>query len=170
MIRSIHRTPKFDKCLAGLEFAGKKAAVAAGKARDIIDGIARYGSIPPKYVAETTKHGERRIRNCVKYDLGGGYRMVTVKREAGLHLVFIGTHDEVQRWIQNKKNRRIEVPDENLPAIEASAVDIPIQAAFSPPQDHAHSDFEDLSVVPDDRLLRRIFCGIAGCAADRGDR
>jgi hypothetical protein len=51
-----------------------------------------------------TKNGELRIKNCIKYDLGGGYRLVTIRNYEHLLVVFIGTHDETNQWIENHRD------------------------------------------------------------------
>ncbi len=55
----------------------------------------------------TTDHGESRIKGCVKYDLGNGFRLVTVQQGEVVILLFIGDHDATQRWLD--KNARLEV-------------------------------------------------------------
>lgn len=164
MIRSIHLTARFNRRLACFDRAGKKSGLAARKARAIIDGIARCGAIPPAFAAETTRHGEKRIRGCVKYDLGGGYRMVTVKQADLLYVVFAGTHDETDRWLANRDNRRVgpmvETGGRTL-SVNPGRPDGPARARPrpAPPSD----GFSDLSATPDDKLLRRIFSGLVGC-------
>ena len=49
----------------------------------------------------TTNHGENRIPHCVKYDLGSGYRLVTVEHQGQRFLLFAGTHDETDAWIDH---------------------------------------------------------------------
>ena len=46
-----------------------------------------------------TNNGETRIRSCVKYSLGDGYRLVTVKRDLIIWLLYVGNHDDTDRWI-----------------------------------------------------------------------
>lgn len=47
-----------------------------------------------------TQHGESRIRHCIKYDLGGGYRLVTVRpKDTVFLLLFVGSHDDAERWL-----------------------------------------------------------------------
>lgn len=55
----------------------------------------------------TTDHGESRIKGCIKYDLGNGFRMVTVQQGEVVILLFIGNHDATQRWLD--KNAGLEV-------------------------------------------------------------
>jgi superfamily I DNA/RNA helicase len=53
--------------------------------------------------SQTTDHGETRIKNCSKYDLGNGYRLVTVQQADVIVFVFIGDHDSTQRWLDRHR-------------------------------------------------------------------
>ena len=48
-----------------------------------------------------TKYGEKRIKNCRKYDLGCGYLLITLQRCKTVFIPFLGSHDECQRWLEN---------------------------------------------------------------------
>jgi len=50
-----------------------------------------------------TNHGETRIPHCLKYDLQGRARLVTVVNNGVCILLFAGTHDDVDRWLDSKK-------------------------------------------------------------------
>ena len=54
----------------------------------------------------TTDRGESRIKNCVKYDLGNGFRLVTVQYGDVVVVLHIGDHDSTQRWLD--KNAGME--------------------------------------------------------------
>src|SRR5262245_16806214 len=41
-----------------------------------------------------TNHGETRIQHCVKYDLPGACRLVTVQNENVVWFLFVGDHEE----------------------------------------------------------------------------
>ena len=43
---------------------------------------------------KTTKHGETRIKSCIKFDLGDAFRLVTVQSNRIVWLLFCGSHDE----------------------------------------------------------------------------
>ena len=53
-----------------------------------------------------TKYGEKRIRNCRKYDLGCGFRLITLQRRSTIYITVLGTHDDCQRWLE--KNSRLK--------------------------------------------------------------
>lgn len=50
-----------------------------------------------------TRHGESRIKNCVKYDLYEAYRLITIEKAGHRFWLFVGTHDETDHWIKTHK-------------------------------------------------------------------
>jgi len=51
----------------------------------------------------TTKHGENRIKNCIKYELSGACRLITIHDNGVVLFCFAGTHDDSDEWLN--KNR-----------------------------------------------------------------
>ena len=102
MIKRIHVDPKIEKCLAALRKSNRRAVLAADRVQTIIDELER-GILPPGEICTFTKNGDARINGCRKYDLGAGYRLVSVKQGSDLYLLFVGTHDECSRWIENNR-------------------------------------------------------------------
>lgn len=76
-----------------------------------------------------TNHGEGRIKHCVKYDLGGGYRLVTVQTEKMLGFCFAGDHEATEKWLDG--HRGLLVAKNRIGSWEAiyqsASVDEPIQ-------------------------------------------
>lgn len=56
-----------------------------------------------------TKHGESRIKHCVKYDLSGYARLVTIQNDNVFTLKFVGTHDECDVWLEKNKGLNLAV-------------------------------------------------------------
>ena len=52
---------------------------------------------------KTTNFGESRIAHCMKYDLQGRARLVTVVNNGACILLFAGTHDDADRWLDSNK-------------------------------------------------------------------
>ena len=48
---------------------------------------------------KVTNHGENRIRHCVKYDLGNGFRLVTIQHKGIIVLEFVGNHEDTDKWL-----------------------------------------------------------------------
>jgi hypothetical protein len=103
MIRYVHYAWSLEKQLEGLRKAGKKAELAAGKCAIILNAINRYGCKCASVMSHRTRNGELRIKNCVKYDLGSGYRLVTIKADYDLFITFVGSHDDTDQWIEHHR-------------------------------------------------------------------
>ncbi len=162
MIQVAYLDPKLDKCLAGLRRSGKKASLAAEKADEIISRL-RAGIFPPGQVATVTKHGELRIKGCMKYDLGSGYRLVTMKDGRKIYLLYVGSHDECHRWIENNRDLPLDLIEERCEAIA-----IRQNSHRQAPNDSETTTTEDTAEAPEltpfyqDSELRRIFSGLTG--------
>lgn len=111
----IHHAPQFKKCLEKLHRAGGRAALAAVQVEEILATLALHDRIPPEKVHKRTTHGEHRIDGCQKFDLVGGYRLVYVKEGYQYCLLFAGTHDECDRWLNHHKRLKpVEQQDNPL--------------------------------------------------------
>lgn len=85
---------------------GKAAAQVTGvltlaQRKEIVAEV--FAGIP------TTNHGESRIQHCVKYDLQGSCRLVTVQHNGICFLMFAGTHDDTDQWLNANKGRRFHI-------------------------------------------------------------
>jgi hypothetical protein len=159
MLQRIYLDSRMHKRLELLWRSGKKAALAAGKVEEIITRL-RSGEDLPAQAGSVTKHGELRIKGVMKYDLGSGYRLVAFKQGRRFYLLFVGSHDECHRWIEN--NRELSVDQ-----IELRCAALPVQAGSvlkrttDAPVPFMMDDYDD---DPIDRVseqdLRRIFCGL----------
>ncbi len=93
---------KVERRIASLEKAGKPGRILAQKATGIIVSLASGDVRSHMDVVERyTKYGEKRIKNCHKYNLGRGYRLITLQRGKTIFIPFLGSHDESQRWLEN---------------------------------------------------------------------
>jgi len=68
--------------------------------QSLLGGIKEEGSRAFRSF-KTTNHGESRIKSCIKYDLGAGFRLVTVNTEKVIWLLFVGNHDAADKWLDN---------------------------------------------------------------------
>jgi len=157
----IHRYAKFQKSLETLRKSDSRGVRAAKRAENLIKELAAGDLSSFARMERRTKHGELRISNCIKYDLGGGYRLVSVKYKDYLIFTFLGSHDECDRWIEN--NRRFE------PVIysECKEVDCFFEVTVSS-QEHSseNEEFEEndydaiLMEKVDEKILKNIFKGL----------
>ena len=157
----IHREASFKKSLETLARGDKTATLAAERAEEIMIRLASGDSQAIEVVSRRTKHGELRIDGCRKYSLGGGYRLVCVKRESRLVATYVGNHDDCNRWIENNRGFEIirpleydvQPPSENIKPDKPSKW----EAVESEP------DYDDILMEQiDEKILRHIFTGICG--------
>jgi hypothetical protein len=109
MILSVMQERNFDKRLDSLRRAGGHASLAARNADEIIASFAN-GCANLDVIGRQTKYGETRIKNCLKFNLGNGYRLITVRKKTHLILLYVGTHDECDRWLEDNRGHQ---PEEN---------------------------------------------------------
>ncbi|MCF8057437.1 MAG: hypothetical protein K9K37_12475 [Desulfocapsa sp.] len=156
----IIRTTSFDKHLNLLCKTGKRGALAAGRAELIIENLPRIPWHSPEILCRRTKKGELRIKNCEKYDLGGGYRLICTRKGKHLFLLFVGTHDDCDRWLENNKGMEpeIDINDKSISFKEKASLLI---ETFP---DEAETDIDvyeqELLEKIDDKTLRYIFRGL----------
>src|SRR4051812_42494642 len=73
--------------------------------------------LDPFHGLKTTNHGETRLRNCVKYDLTGACRLVTVQTKGYCILLFCGDHDDCDRWLRARAGLEATVDENCRPMI-----------------------------------------------------
>lgn len=161
MLQSIHLDPRVEKRIETLRRSGKKAVLAAAKAEEIIYRL-QYGGVIPDRVGTVTKHGELRIKGVMKYDLGSGYRLVTYKNGDELFLLYVGTHDDCHRWIENNRELTVDqiverctmlpILDEEGDGCPETTEELPDDDLFDPLVDATESE------------LRQVFCGLVAGA------
>jgi hypothetical protein len=101
MASYIYRDANLNKQLRTLRRAGGIPALVADHAETILNNVHSTGGLNPRQIGRMTRYGEARIKNCVKYDLVHGYRLIGVMRDREMAFVCVGTHDECDRWLKN---------------------------------------------------------------------
>lgn len=160
MSQQIYLDPRIFKKLDLLRRSGKKALLAATKTEEIVSRLQRGGIIPDK-VGTVTKHGELRIKGVMKYDLGSGYRLITFKQGSLLFLLYVGTHDDCHRWIENNRELTVEQVEErciDLPACECDDGSDDYQLLSLLDDEEEYDPLSDVS----ERELRAVFSGLVG--------
>jgi len=160
MIERIHLDPKLEKHLAALKKGGRRKSLVADRVEAIIDEVER-GRLPSPAICTYTRNGEDRIKGCRKVDLGGGHRLITLKQGADLYLLFVGTHDECGRWVENNRlHFPLEMVTERCRTVNRSLSDAaPSEKPLSPPNRDPDEDW----IPPlNDQDLRVVFRGLVG--------
>ena len=163
MLRYIHLSQRFSKQLSLLEKADRKANLAAAQAESIIELYLSLGEEPYVVRNKRTKHGESRLRNCLKYDLGGGYRLIAVRDGIHLFFVCVGSHDDIDLWLERNRGYSISVESQKefFKTIEIDEQESgDVDTAESCREYESDDSYEeDLISRLDEKAMRRLFGG-----------
>lgn len=160
MVAFIYRENQFRKRWSELSRAGGKQSQVAGKVERIMERVCRQ-SADSDVQGKLTKYGEARVEKCRKLNLGSGYRLLYMVGRSRFLFLFVGTHDECDRWLTH--NTGFEVLDEgNLSKVASHPEENPESSTEGGPVEDEIDHEEMLMKKLDDRTLRRIFCGLSG--------
>jgi len=160
-MKYVNVSAKVEHRIEILRKSGKAGNVLAQKVTSIIKSLTS-GAVRHHMdsIGSYTKYGEKRIKNCRKYDLGCGYRLITLQRGLKVFIPFLGTHDECQRWLEN--NSRIKT--------FSAGRGKELRISHKKPLPKSHSDDDTAAIETDgddeelqnlsDRDLRYVFCGL----------
>ncbi len=167
MIRTLYLTARFQKSLARLEAASNQAASVAHKARRLVEDLAACGDTLLTHRSDVTRYQENRLENGIKFDLGGGYRLLAVREGDNLFLVYVGYHDESDRWVKNNRRRRCwewhDLDSLEIPASCRAETDDDEELVS---ETLPFPDTADDHLPPiDDNMLRKVFAGL--CSGQR---
>ena len=170
----------FLKALTDLRRCGGPKQKAAEQVSKIVGEITIAGST----LSKLTNHGESRIPHCVKYDLQGDCRLVTVQNEGAIWLLFVGDHDDTDRWLNTNSGLIIASGSKKQirpTIISAPGTTIPLSYGFVPTSDPRPllarlmlQDFEAL--VPQSKLRRgdprgqALLFAVAGAESEKQGR
>jgi len=99
----LHVARSLERQLEKLSTSSKKSELAVLKCRQLLCDMREYGLQQERVLTKRTRKGEKRIKNCVKYNMGQGYRLVTVMIDNNLFVTFFGSHDETDLWFDRHK-------------------------------------------------------------------
>lgn len=101
------QTRDFEKSLQKAMLLGKHEKSCALKVKAILGNLTEHD--PFHGIVRITKHGESRIPHCVKYELGDGWRLVTCQHSKSCGFLFMGKHDDAERWLETNKGQTFAV-------------------------------------------------------------
>ena len=103
---------KFRDSIVTLSRKGSSFSKAAKDAEALVGRVALKQENPLKGY-NTTNSGETRINNCIKYDLCGRSRLVTVQANGKCFLLFVGDHNTVDKWLDARKGMKFALDGDN---------------------------------------------------------
>lgn len=112
MIENVYVHTKVEKEIQRLQNQENTPAFAAKKADQIIRAL--VNGTKPALAGKLTKSGDARIKKCLKYDLGKGYRLICVKERKSIYVLYTGSHDSCDTWMDKNRNLKIDALMEYL--------------------------------------------------------
>lgn len=100
VIARVERTSGFQRVLAKLHTRPGRPAEAARKAERILAALAAGEGLCTWEAGALTRFGDARVPGCVKYELGGGYRLICRRAQATLVALYVGNHEECHSWLR----------------------------------------------------------------------
>ncbi|MCL5406637.1 MAG: hypothetical protein M1398_07960 [Deltaproteobacteria bacterium] len=158
----VYQDANLTKQLKALLKGGANGAPAARHAQTIIDRFVEAGLFDPRLMGRLTRYGDARIKNCIKFDLVRGYRLVAALLDHGIAFLYVGSHDECDHWLKNnaglkpilsKKRNRV------VAAGESAAVEILEENELEMNAREPDYDERLLRNITE-KDLRKIFCGL----------
>jgi hypothetical protein len=155
----IHHKKKFNKKMKRLRKGGGKASLAVNRAEEIIKRLSVRKRIGVEDIRKLTKYGEFRFDNVLKYDLGGGYRLICVKQEKHIIISYIGSHDDCNRWLENNRGFRTAFDEESQKIVFEKESEREIRS--SEDELGLEIDYDDILIKKmDEKALRIVFNGL----------
>lgn len=150
---ALFRHKDFDSALHKLFKMGGQSKKRYEKATGIFEAI-NLGGLDAVKNFRVTNHGESRVRSCVKFDLGDGFRLITQHANKCIVFLFVGNHDSCDDWLN--RNRGLEVVvDEKAGTLRTMYKSAPGQGVelFTSPKPSDAPILEKLPAVRVDELL-----------------
>ena len=167
MKRKVYIHTRVEKELERLKDQENTPGFAAEKARQIIYSLAGGESLVN--AGRLSRNGDARIKNCLKYNLGKGYRLVCVKEKNNIYVLFSGNHDSCHTWLDKHRCLRIEqIMEQMVPfggrsfpacAVRPPHCGIPETDRTTDPWEKIDGEADDLPAVSQ-KDLRTVFQGI----------
>lgn len=104
-------TKTFDRALQNAFLTGGQHRKRHDKVKVVLGSLR---DPDPFITLQVTNHGETRIKNCRKYELGDGWRLVTVQSNKVCTFLFVGAHDDTERWLDGHEGESFGVKDGRL--------------------------------------------------------
>ena len=115
-------TKEFHQRVSSLYKLGGRNRNIFAKVQSLLGGIKEEGEKAFNQFS-VTNHGESRIKSCVKYDLGQGFRLVTVKRDRIIWMLYVGDHEDTDKWItRNSGWTPVRASDGSIRTVRKSAI------------------------------------------------
>lgn len=156
----IYCTTLCERQLKSLLRSDKRGSAAAKRAETFIRAMASGQLNDDAILAKQTKHGELRLNNCRKFDLGSGYRLISLREKEGMCFAFFGTHDDCDRWLDRRRAEGISLDSTQLKPVRVAPE---LNEDKDPPDELLQAEDEYEAYIAsqlDEKTVRYLFRGL----------
>jgi hypothetical protein len=160
MIKHIHVHQRVERTIEQMSILNNAPMIAALRARNIIQTLVD-GIMPARTILMSGKK-DARIKKRFKFDLGKGYRLITIREKESMYILFIGTHEQCDRWLDDNRKKKIHMRPIPLVSYTVKPVNNGTAAIYDSAQysennmEFTGDDFIHISQIE----LREVFCGL----------
>lgn len=112
----------FKLSLQELYQKGGRNQKAAEKAKQVVGDMQM--NVDPFKGLKTTHHGENRIKHCIKFDLTGFCRLITIRDNGVWTLCYVGNHEDSDNWLERNRSLTLIVNSKNELTTVRKSIDI----------------------------------------------
>ncbi len=154
MLTRVHVHSKVEKLLTQMKKQGNLSLIVAKRAETIIKNLVK--GFRPMMAGFFSK--DARIKSLYKFNLGSGYRLVCIREKYNIFILFIGSHDNCETWINKRKGLP---PHKAGLFINTYDVNVP-DRSLSKELTHRDEIEDDSFLIPEitDKDLRKVFRGL----------
>ncbi|HCY83747.1 MAG TPA: hypothetical protein DHV36_01270 [Desulfobacteraceae bacterium] len=163
MAEQVRIYPKLERQLGMMERQGNVPAVAAQRARQIIEALIRGEGSSASGLMRAKS--DRRVKNSLKFNLGQGFRLICIKEKKTITMMFAGDHDSSDAWLDANTRKRPHRTDTRMAVFSVARPWRDERSASAGTKRYGRSSPEDdpLNREIPEHLLRQVFRGL--CAA-----
>lgn len=151
-----------QKQLKTLRKAGGRTSLVADHAESVMERVALTTEWDLKQTGRRTRNGEVRIKNCIKFDLVDGHRLLGIRQGEDIIFLYIGTHDECDRWIRNGSGLRSFLKGRYAETVTLKQIVSYAHKEEEEPESDADAYEDCLTTDLDEKTLRKVFRGLTG--------
>lgn len=150
--------PKLERQLTAMEGQANTPFIAAGRARKIIEAMTQGQTAQAAGLFRA--RSDARVKNCWKYNLGAGYRLICIRTKQIIYVMHAGDHESCDAWLNNNSKKQPQSTEIKMTSFTICDTPDPFdfQTIRSPDRE---PDFDDqyLASIPQ-AYLRKVFCGL----------
>jgi hypothetical protein len=110
-----------ERKLAAFKKKAKNSSIVAERARRIIDALIQ--GVPFASAGLLKRKTDKRVKNCFKFDLGLGFRLLCIKERKTIYVMFVGNHDHCDNWLDSYPNKKYSRAEPEMRSYSSSVVE-----------------------------------------------